>query len=133
LRKRKEYHGIQCANALAKWIVEYRRKFGQWTVRKMGGKGRGHPQIKEFVEQVFLPDNPNNDVLYTLKTTTTEEIFNIVNKHSTLVDRSLVSFTKWCSTQRVSFLLANDERKLNIRSRRLFVLKEEYLSKLKYQ
>jgi hypothetical protein len=83
---------------------------------------------------VYLPFDPNNQDMYEVQQISQKQMLATVWKYSSLFDeKSILSFTKWCSHKKLDFIkvtpkrrLINDER-LNIRT--LFVLKKQFIGK----
>lgn len=80
-------------------------------------------QIIQFINEVFVPYNPHNKVVYCQERfVSTAQIYQIVT------DKSLQSFVTWCSKKKLRYLLANKTRsKENVhRTREMFVMREKF-------
>ncbi|KAI8973791.1 hypothetical protein BDF20DRAFT_823931 [Mycotypha africana] len=93
-------------------------------------------QVKQFLNLVYLPINPNNALVYDCKTVSMKQILSLVWNYCELFDDNTVnSFSKWCSHQKLDLLEMNAKRinstddSQRIRTRSLYVLKSEYLGK----
>jgi hypothetical protein len=84
---------------------------------------------------VYLPFDPNNQDMYEFQQISQKQMLATVWKYSSLFDeKSILSFTKWCSHKKLDFMkvtpkrrLTNDNERLNIRT--LFVLKKQFIGK----
>lgn len=86
-------------------------------------------QAKQFLNEAYFVDDPLNDKVYSFRSVGMQEIFNNLTSFTNVFNnRSLLSFTKWCSTHRLPFMNAIETRKLNIRKRDLYVMREGYQS-----
>ncbi|KAG0174999.1 hypothetical protein DFQ30_001474 [Apophysomyces sp. BC1015] len=84
-------------------------------------------QLKLFVEAVFFPEDPGSDILYEQRNLSTGDIYQAIQRQIDLLKKkSITSFTKWCSTNRLSYLLAKERRKSNVRLGSLYVMRKEY-------
>ncbi|ORX52664.1 hypothetical protein DM01DRAFT_1306345 [Hesseltinella vesiculosa] len=90
-------------------------------------------QLIQFLNIVYLAHNPDNNEVYEYKDVTMKQVLNTVWNYCDLFDKkTLYSFGKWCSDQKLDFLLASTKRKSlgndeSIRARPLYVMKAEYL------
>ncbi|KAL1929732.1 hypothetical protein VTP01DRAFT_1870 [Rhizomucor pusillus] len=88
-------------------------------------------QAKQFLNEAYFVDDPLNDKVYSFRSVGMQEIFNNLTCFTNVFNnRSLLSFTKWCSTHRLPFMNAIETRKLNIRKRDLYVMREGYQKNL---
>ncbi|CAO3688856.1 unnamed protein product [Rhizopus stolonifer] len=93
-----------------------------------------YAQVKQFIEEDFLPEDPHNDMIYQNQEISTKNVFHIVSNYTRILDdRPQVAFTKWFSTHRLSFLLVNEYRQLDLRKRNLFVMHEKYYVAARYK
>ncbi|KAI8388293.1 uncharacterized protein BYT42DRAFT_485743, partial [Radiomyces spectabilis] len=94
-------------------------------------------QVVRFLNEVYLPHDPLNVSLYEARKMTTKQIFHEVLSHTKcLDDKSPAAFSRWCSSQKLHFLQAEDRSKRikldngsYVRYRDLYVMKKEYHGK----
>ncbi|KAI8326788.1 hypothetical protein BD560DRAFT_361671, partial [Blakeslea trispora] len=89
-------------------------------------------QVIQFVNEVYLPEDPQNSNAYDMKSVSIANIYDTVKKHTTIFEnRSVLSFSKWCSNSRLSFLRGKEKRISNIRVRSCYVMDEQFHDDLK--
>ncbi|ORX45495.1 hypothetical protein DM01DRAFT_1171539 [Hesseltinella vesiculosa] len=97
-----------------------------------------YSQVIHFINEIFLSYDPQNDN-YEQADVTTKEIYLEVCKFTTCFDnKSLASFSKWCSNRKLNFMRGIETRKkrkttdgeIYVRLRRLYILKDKYRSAL---
>jgi hypothetical protein len=87
-----------------------------------------------YINETYLPSGPLNEPVYEVKELTTNEMFHEVSIYtSCLDDKSPTAFARWCSSRKMNFLQAKDQRKrlrveneTFIRYRTLYVIKKKY-------
>ncbi|ORX42678.1 hypothetical protein DM01DRAFT_1330024 [Hesseltinella vesiculosa] len=91
-------------------------------------------QVIKFLNEVFIPYDPHNDEVYELSNISVHTILSTVWKHSRIFDnKSVISFTTWCSKNKVHFVQADRKRKRDQQGNRyrvLFVAKEHFISSI---
>ncbi|PHZ07179.1 uncharacterized protein RHIMIDRAFT_316939 [Rhizopus microsporus ATCC 52813] len=89
-------------------------------------------QVIQFINEVYLPEEPQNTNIYDMKSVSTADIYDTVRKHTVIFEnKSVLSFSRWCSNARLSFLRAQEERKNNIRVRSCYVMDEQFHDDIK--
>lgn len=90
-------------------------------------------QVIQFINEVYQSEEPQNTDIYDIKTVSTADIYNTVRMHTAIFEnKSVLSFSRWCSNARLSFLRAQEDRKNNIRVRSCHVMDEQFHGKLKH-
>ncbi|CAO3684585.1 unnamed protein product [Umbelopsis vinacea] len=97
-----------------------------------------HTDVRQFLNEVYLPQNPHNEEVYDKRDVSIQEILATVWKYSTVLDdRTPVGFSKWCNERSVKFLKANVSRKVDKddqgrkrRRRTLYVMKEAFIDNI---
>ncbi|ORX47698.1 hypothetical protein DM01DRAFT_1322371 [Hesseltinella vesiculosa] len=90
-------------------------------------------QLLQFLNMVYLAEDPSNEHMYEVKSVTMKQILVTVWEHSNLLnDKSINSFGRWCATKKLNFMNAPNKRKLNenhdrVHTRCLYVLKPQYI------
>lgn len=92
-----------------------------------------HAQVIQFINLLYLPNDPMKKEVYEFKTLSKSDILSTVWKHTYLFDEKFAhAFRQWC-LNKVDFAAINPTR-LNhdsgkISTRPLFVVTKNYLSK----
>ena len=66
--------------------------------------------VKDFLNEIFLPDDPNNTI-YSQTTLTTTEIQACISPFTAIFEKSSLGFTQWCSRNKVKSCEAEKKRK----------------------
>ncbi|KAL0083941.1 hypothetical protein F4703DRAFT_1917000 [Phycomyces blakesleeanus] len=78
-------------------------------------------QVIQFINEVYLPEEPHNTNIYDIKLVYTAEIYDTVRKHAAIFEnKAVLSFSRWCSSPRVSFLRVEEEQKITFDSLPIF-------------
>ncbi|KAI9253035.1 hypothetical protein BY458DRAFT_522612 [Sporodiniella umbellata] len=91
------------------------------------------PQLVQFLNLIYLPDDPNNTIAYERQLLSMKDILSKVWECSDLFDdTSSSSFNKWCNDKKLGLLNSEVKRRKNSLSKRislrcLYVLKEEFI------
>lgn len=94
----------------------------------------------QFINEAFVPFNPHNHAVYTLKQISTKDIFRIVSGYTDYFDdKNIKSFTTWCVNKKLHFFKAEEIRKkqktennvVTKRARMLYVMKEGFFGNVK--
>ncbi|KAI9299752.1 hypothetical protein BJ944DRAFT_235425 [Cunninghamella echinulata] len=91
-------------------------------------------QLIQFLNEVFIPTNPFNDIVYEHKKVTINDIFSIALRYTNILDnKSTLSFAKWSSRKEILFSKVEAVRKTQkdssghkVRFRDLYIMKEVY-------
>ncbi|KAI8365233.1 uncharacterized protein BYT42DRAFT_649161 [Radiomyces spectabilis] len=87
-------------------------------------------QVIQYINEVYKAEDPSNPA-YALESLATKDIFLNMCEHTGIFDdKSLTTFTRWCSINRLEFLNVTEERKRNVRFRDLYVLNHLYQDSL---
>ncbi|OAD70841.1 hypothetical protein PHYBLDRAFT_64084 [Phycomyces blakesleeanus NRRL 1555(-)] len=67
-------------------------------------------QVKQFINEVYCPSQPENDVIYVKGIISTKEIYELVKTFTTVFrEKTAQSFAAWCRNQKLNFLLAKEK------------------------
>lgn len=63
-----------------------------------------------FINEVYQAKEPHNPNIYDMKSVSTKDLYDMVERHITIFENKLVlSFARWRSNARLSFLRVQEE------------------------
>ncbi|KAG1099408.1 hypothetical protein G6F62_009907 [Rhizopus arrhizus] len=90
-------------------------------------------QVVQLLNMVYLAFDPSNEDMYECRQVSQKQILSTAWKYTTIFDeKTVLSFTKWCSHKKLDFLKVPAKRRQNndgdrLTIRYLFVLKDQYI------
>lgn len=84
-------------------------------------------QLVQFINNIYCAEDPKNHEVYEMRLVTTQEIFDTVNKYTTIfANRTFLAFARWCSIKRMLFLQAKESRNALNRRREVCFMNDIY-------
>jgi hypothetical protein len=82
-------------------------------------------QAKEFLTGAFLPEGPGNPEVFELQEYSMQAIFNMITSYTRIfAAKSLLSFTRKCTSYNLPLMHGKDRRDQNLRRRALYVMRK---------
>ncbi|KAI7850938.1 hypothetical protein BDC45DRAFT_590770, partial [Circinella umbellata] len=86
------------------------------------------PQVVQFVNNVFCIEDQGNSEVFQKKLISTQQILEIIKEFSSLFEnRTLLSFARWCSTNKTSLLKRPKNTKIARIAESSFMLWKTYI------
>lgn len=84
-------------------------------------------QVMQFINEVYLYDEPANHEIYHRRLTSTKDIYNTISEcYIVFEKRTSQSFATWCKNRRLPFLNGKEFRQNGTRVRDLYIMENVY-------